>query len=130
LWKKRPRPDEWSLLEIICHLRDVDREVNKPRLQKVLNENDPFIPGEDTDPWAQERGYIDQNGLEALQQFIIARLEMLDMLETVKTEEWQRPARHAFFGRTTLAELVNIIAQHDRLHIRQIYQNLEVVAPL
>ncbi len=130
LWKKRPRPDEWSLLEIICHLRDVDREVSKPRLQKVLNENDPFIPGEDTDPWAQERGYIDQNGLEALQQFIIARLEMLDMLESVKMEEWRRPARHAFFGRTTLAELVNIIAQHDRLHIRQIYQNLEVVAPL
>jgi HAD superfamily hydrolase (TIGR01549 family) len=129
LWKKRPRPDEWSLLEIVCHLRDVDMEVNKPRLQKVLNEKDPFIPGKDTDPWAQERGYIDRNGLEALQHFIIARLEMLDMLEAMKTEEFRRPARHAFFGRTTLAELVNIIAQHDRLHIRQIHQTLEVVAP-
>ena len=129
LWKKRPRPDEWSLLEIICHLRDVDREVNKPRLQKVLNENDPFILGEDTDPWAQERGYINQNGLEALQQLIMTRLEILDMLDAMKTEEWQRPARHAFFGRTALAELVNIIAQHDRLHIRQVHQTLEVVAP-
>ncbi|MFC2042610.1 HAD-IA family hydrolase [Chloroflexota bacterium] len=128
LWKKRPLPGEWGLLEIICHLRDVDNEVNTPRLHRVLKEIDPFIPGEDTDPWAQERGYVDQNGLEALQQFITARLELLDMLEAVKTDEWRRPARHVFFGRTALAELVNIIAQHDRLHIRQIHQNLEVVA--
>lgn len=128
LWKIRDRPDEWCLLEIICHLRDIDREVNKPRLQKVLNEIDPFIPGVDTDPWAQERGYYDQNGLKALQQFIISRLAMLDMLEAVKAEEWQRPARHAFLGRTALAELVNIVAQHDRLHIRQIHQSLDVVA--
>ncbi|MFC2052863.1 DinB family protein [Chloroflexota bacterium] len=128
LWKKRPQPDKWSPLEIICHLRDVDREVNKPRLQKVFNEIDPFIPGEDTDPWAQERGYIDQNGLEALKQFIIARLEILDMLEAIRMEEWRRPARHAFFSRTVLAELVNIITQHDRLHIRQIHKTLEVAA--
>ncbi len=120
--KKRPQPGEWSLNEILCHLRDVEAEVNLLRVQKLLKSWNPFLPGEDTDRWADERDYYMQDGLQALHHFIKTRMELLGLLEGMEDKDWQRPARHAIFGPTRLDELVNIIAAHDRLHIQQVYR--------
>jgi hypothetical protein len=46
------------------------------------------------------------------------------MLEAAAPGDWGRTARHAILGPTTLKELVRIIAEHDRLHIRQVTQDL------
>jgi FMN phosphatase YigB (HAD superfamily) len=120
-WNQRPRPDEWSPAEIFCHLRDVEQEVNLPRLNKVLVESNPFIPGQDTDAWAQQRSYLDQNGELALNSFVSSRIQLIKMISQMDGSDWQRPARHAIFGPTILQELVRIITGHDRLHIRQLY---------
>jgi FMN phosphatase YigB (HAD superfamily) len=127
-WTTRPQSKEWCQAEIICHLRDVDEEVNLPRMRKVLQENNPFLPGRDTDPWADERKYICQDGSEALHKFITNRKRLLNLLENIQPEDWHRKARHAIFGPTELLELVNIIAGHDRLHIQQANQTLEAIA--
>jgi DinB superfamily/HAD-hyrolase-like len=119
-WTKRPEPGEWSPTEILCHLRDVEKEVNLPRVQLLLEQNNPFLAGKDTDPWAEQRHYILQNGMQALHKFTAARLELLDLLEAIQPDDWNRPARHAIFGPTRLAELVGINAGHDRLHVRQV----------
>jgi HAD superfamily hydrolase (TIGR01549 family) len=118
----RPAEGEWSPGEVLCHLRDVDREVFLPRLQKVTQENNPFLSGRDTDRWAEERHYNEQDGLQALQEFTETRLQQLELLENLKPEEWSLGARHAIFGPTRLHELVNITAGHDRLHVRQIHR--------
>jgi len=127
-WKMRPQQKEWCQAEIICHLRDVDEDVNLPRMRKVLEENNPFLPGKDTDPWADERNYICQDGSKALHEFITNRKRLLKLLENIHPEDWHRKARHAIFGPTELVELVNIVASHDRLHIQQAYQTLETIA--
>ncbi len=124
LWNKRIQADEWCITEILCHLRDVDAEVNLPRVEAVLSEDNPFLAGKDTDPWANERQYINQDGDQAMNSFIQARTRIVDYLEKIQPATWQRSARHAIFGPTRLIELVNIIAGHDRLHIQQVYKNL------
>ncbi len=129
LWAERPIPAQWSLAEIACHLRDVDAEVNLPRLQKVIRENNPFLPGMDTDPWAEARAYRNQDGAEALHRFTQTRLALLRLLEGLNPEDWSRPARHAIFGPTSLGELVSFIVGHDRLHIRQVYDALQALTP-
>jgi FMN phosphatase YigB (HAD superfamily) len=118
-WKQRPNPDEWSMTEIACHLRDVEREINLPRLKKITAENRPFIPGVDSDVWALERGYQSQDGPTALQNYVSVRMETLDLLVSLSTDDWQRPVQHAIFGPTNLSEIANFIARHDRLHIQQ-----------
>jgi FMN phosphatase YigB (HAD superfamily) len=125
--KTRPQPNEWCLTEILCHLRDVDQGVNAPRVIKVLENENPFLPGEDTDRWAEARNYMLQDGLEALKQFTACRMKLLDTLEAMPAESWKRPARHAIFGPTDLAEMVGIISGHDRLHIQQVHQVLNAV---
>lgn len=123
-WTKHPQPGEWSITEILCHFRDVDAEVNLPRILSVLHETNPFIPGIDTDQWAEDRIYYCQNGREALKDFIFSRIELLDILDELEPDDWSRPARHAIFGPTVLKELISIIVGHDRLHVQQVHNSL------
>lgn len=123
-WAQQPQPGEWSFTEILCHFRDVDNEINLPRINKVLDELNPFLPGIDSDKWAEDRLYYCQNGPEALRDFTASRIKMLEVLDGLKPEEWNRPASHAIFGPTSLKELVSIIVGHDRLHIQQVFRSL------
>jgi FMN phosphatase YigB (HAD superfamily) len=123
-WIRRPAEGEWSVIEILCHLTDMDSEVNLPRLRKVLRESNPFLVGVDTDAWADSRQYILRDGPQSLQAFIATRLELTAFLEHLSPEDWQRLARHAIFGPTCLKELIIFAAGHDRIHIRQVHQTL------
>ena len=116
---EKPEPDEWSQTEVLCHLRDVEAEVNLERVDKVLNEYNPFITGQDTDPWAQQRNYVTQDGLHALGTFTNLRIKLVEKLEHITHTEWDRPARHTILGPTNLHELIRIITAHDRIHIKQ-----------
>jgi FMN phosphatase YigB (HAD superfamily) len=122
--KRRPVSNEWSLTEILCHLRDTEQEVNLPRLRMMLELNEPFIPARDTDSWAAERNYRNQDAMQAMQDFTKVRMQMVNLLRNL-TDEWKRRARHAIFGPTDLQELVKFMVEHDRLHIRQICSTLE-----
>jgi hypothetical protein len=123
-WTRRLAESEWSLTEIVCHLRDVEREVHQPRIQTVLTTDNPFIPGIDADPWARERDYHSQSGPAALNGFAAARQQTRAMLSGLPTETWQRPARHAFLGPTTLAEIGGWLLDHDHSHLEQIRRTL------
>ena len=126
-WAQRPAAEEWSLTEILAHLRDVDLDVNLPRFQKLAAESNPFLPGVDTDSWAEQRGYRQQNGPECLRQFVQARIQLIQHLSNLPAEAWQQTARHAIFGPTTLQELVRFIITHDRSHLQQISDTLRQI---
>jgi FMN phosphatase YigB (HAD superfamily) len=119
-WCRRPAQGEWSLVEIVCHLRDVEQEVNLPRLRAVVGNDNPFLPGADTDPWAVERCYQTQVGQEALEGLVEARRQTYTLLTGLPEAAWQRPARHALLGNTTLIELAGWILDHDRIHLAQL----------
>ncbi len=122
-WNTRFQTNEWSQAEILCHFRDVEIEVNLPRIKKSIEEENPFIAGIETDQWAEQRQYIKQSGQSALKSFIQARIELISKLENLPKDDWVHQIRHAIFGPTTILELVGFMAAHDRIHIQQIYKN-------
>jgi FMN phosphatase YigB (HAD superfamily) len=126
-WTARPREDEWALVEILCHLRDLDVDVNLPRALTLMTEDNAFIAGQDTDPWAKERQYIKQDGLAAFRDFVTARMKLVGILKSLSREGWDRRARHTIFGPTRLQELVSFIAEHDRTHIQHVIALLRAV---
>jgi hypothetical protein len=60
----------------------------------------------------------------AFQEYLTARLAMLEALKGMSEEEWSRRARHSIFGPTTLLEMIGFMATHDRIHIQQIWKLL------
>ncbi|MEW5829145.1 MAG: DinB family protein [Chloroflexota bacterium] len=129
-WRCKPEPGEWCLVQLMCHLRDVENDVNLPRVRKILAEENPFIPGEVTDRWIEEREYAQQDGPLALAEFITARTETLGLLAALDAGSWLRPARHNIFGPSTLLELMGFVAEHDRSHIRQVLATIAAAAEI
>jgi FMN phosphatase YigB (HAD superfamily) len=123
-WTVRPAPGEWSLTEVVCHLRDSELELNQPRLQKVMMEDEPFLAAQRTNDWAEERHYRKQDGCLAFQDYLKARLATLNTLNGLSDADWSRKARHSIFGPTTMQELASFMATHDRIHIQQIWKLL------
>jgi hypothetical protein len=123
-WQWRPAPAEWSLTELCCHLRDVEREVHQPRFRSVMAEENAFLPGVTADEWAISRGYAEENGRLALQEFLAARTETIALLNAVSDNYWQRQGRHAFFGPTSAHELLNLVVNHDQAHWEQMQKLL------
>jgi HAD superfamily hydrolase (TIGR01549 family) len=120
----RPSKDEWSIVEIICHLRDADKEVNIPRFESLLDESDIFLSGVDTDPWVKERSYQKEECQNALSEYELYRSKLLRLVHSLPENLWERTLRHSIFGPTKPAELVGFVATHDRSHVQQVYKNL------
>jgi FMN phosphatase YigB (HAD superfamily) len=122
-WVNEPTPSDWALTEIVCHLRDTEREIHHAQI-KLFDQVDPFIPRPDTSVWAKQRKYLNENGRDALDQFAIARLETISLLKNVQDGSWFRRARHAIFGPTNFVEVAGFMADHDRMHIQQAWKTL------
>lgn len=121
-WRQRPDPDEWSIMQILCHLWLSEGRVHRARLRTILRHDDPFIaapppPGPDIPP-------CHEDGFEVLNCFKQEREKTIDLLSSLKPSQWRRPARHSIFGLTNLLEMAYFTAQHDRLHITQLCQTL------
>lgn len=126
-WRHEPDRDDWAMIEIVCHLRDTEREVHRMQLDLLLERPEAFIPRPDTGVWASERDYLHDDGPAALAEFNAARLENLSKLRDLEEEVWSRRARHAIFGPTDFTEIIRFAADHDRLHIQQAWKTLDKV---
>ncbi|NWF65444.1 MAG: DinB family protein [Chloroflexi bacterium] len=126
-WKRRPSSGEWTLTELVCHLRDTEREINHMQLNLFSGGDDPFVPRPDTGVWASQRDYFMEDGRLALQEFGAARFETLGILKSIPEPDWKRKARHAIFGPTDFREVVGFMADHDRMHIQQAFSILKKI---
>jgi FMN phosphatase YigB (HAD superfamily) len=127
-WRYEPTPDDWALIEIVCHMRDTEREVHRDQLRTLLEEPHPFVPRPDAAVWAKQRKYLNENGARAVEEFADARRASLETLRGLDETVWERAARHAIFGPTNFTEVVGFMADHDRLHIQQAWQTLRASA--
>jgi FMN phosphatase YigB (HAD superfamily) len=123
-WTHEPTRDDWALNEIVCHLRDTEREIHNLQLDLMLQRADAFIPRPDTSVWANERDYLHVNGASALMEFAAGRVETIERLRRLGDTMWERRARHAIFGPTDFLEVVGFMAEHDRMHIHQAWKTL------
>lgn len=127
LWSRKTSPQDWTLTELICHLRDTEREIHHMQINLFNGQAEPFIPRPDTSVWASQRDYLHENGESALREFNEARREVVDVLKTISAEGWKRKARHAIFGPTDFLEAAGFIAEHDRMHVQQAWSTLRKI---
>lgn len=123
-WSKKSAPEEWALIQLICHLRDTEREIHHVQIKLFDQQGEPFIPRPDTSVWDSQRDYLHEDGATALCEFVQARKETIELIRNVPPEKWEQKARHAIFGPTNFFEVTGFIADHDRLHIQQAWRLL------
>ncbi len=50
----------WSVVEVVCHLRDAEERALE-RMRLMRDNDNPVIPAYDQDTWARERNYAAAN---------------------------------------------------------------------
>jgi hypothetical protein len=133
---RRPAPERWSILEVINHLYDEEREDFRMRTDCTLR--DPGAPWPPTDPegWVSSRNYGSRDMMESLRNFLDERKRSLEWLRGLDSPDWNSasPYNHPVGGPITAGDVLVSWAAHDYLHIRQLtrllYDELkEDVAP-
>ena len=127
-WK--PAPQHWSVLEIISHLADEEREDFVLRIRATL-ESAPWVPL-DFDDIAQRRGYNSRSLEAELLNFERARVVNVAWLESlaarVPAVDWSTAHQHPQIGPVAAGDLLTSWSAHDALHLRQIAKRLHNLA--
>jgi len=121
-WSQHPIADEWSILQILSHLYTSEQEIQRTRLERILSEDNPFIVA--PMPPGPNIPVCGNDAYEIAELFAAQRSKTIQLIQTITSEQWQRPARHSIFGLTNLLEMAYFTAQHDRLHLKQLCQTL------
>lgn len=124
MWAHEPSSEDWAMIELVCHLRDTEREVHHLQITTLLGEATPFVPRPDAAVWAKQRKYLNEDGPEAVREFTAARIATLGRLKHLLPSVWAKRARHAIFGPSNFMEVVGFMADHDRLHLQQAWSTL------
>lgn len=117
-WKENP--GKWSLLEIICHLYDEEREDFRQRTQLLLEDPTQALPKFDPLEWVTSRNYATQDYQDKLIHFLLERQRSVNWLRSLENPAWTNAIEHPMYGAmSAYTYLANWLA-HDHLHIRQI----------
>jgi uncharacterized damage-inducible protein DinB len=116
--------ERWSILEIICHLRDTEQRAFD-RIRQMTAEDRPFLAGYDPDTVARESDYQSQSLDDALDAFERLRREQIAFLQGLTDEQWGRTAEHEEVGEITVQSLTAHMAAHDCVHMAQISRRIQ-----
>ena len=114
----RPLPDQWSVADVLSHLYRVE-ERYLARLQRVVEEERPFLPGIYPDETTHD---LTLSFAALLDQFTQARTATLTYLHGLKAGEWQRSAIHSEWGEVKFRTLVQHLVEHDTAHLNQLIE--------
>jgi hypothetical protein len=118
-WK--PDPDSWSILEVINHLVDEEREDFRARLDLVLHYPEEAWQSIDPERWVTERGYNQCALDQSREAFLAARAESIAWLREPASPDWAT-AYEAPFGRIAAGDIMAAWVAHDLLHLRQLVE--------
>ncbi len=115
----RPDAKEWSVLENIGHLIEID-PLYVDRIDRILSEECPVFAPFDPDAGVRAADYQHQSLTELLATYSARRQSTIDGLSTIEPDELTRVGIHAKFGEISVARLVELLAGHDEVHYTQI----------
>ncbi len=117
-WK--PAPQRWSMLEVLVHMWDEEKDDFRHRLSLTLEDPRREWPPIDPEGWVDERRYNDRDVAEALAGFRRERAASVAWLRGLAEPDWGRAHEHPAMGVLRAGDLLAAWTAHDLLHIRQI----------
>jgi hypothetical protein len=125
----KPSAESWSILEVVCHLLDEEREDFREHLDFILStslktglhpQNEAWHVI-DTEGWVTQRKYNEQNLSEMQEKFFAEREKSLAWLKGLQNPDWEKTYTTPY--RTISAgEMFACWIAHDNLAIRQLVE--------
>ena len=116
-WK--PSSDKWSMLEVVNHLYDEEREDFRARLKSLLEDPQQEWAAIKPQQWPVERRYNERELAASLDNFLKEREESLAWLKGLSEPSWENRYTHPR-GTLSAGDLLASWLAHDFLHVRQL----------
>ena len=116
LWK--PAPDRFSIAEVLAHLTQSESHCYRQRVDRIMSESRPTVPGDDASLHYEE--YRDRDPEEDFAHFEDQRESNIEYLRSLPPGSGERKAVHESLGVFTLSQMLHEWAMHDLGHIRQV----------
>ena len=115
------KPDgKWSMLEVINHLYDEEREDFRERLSSTLADPGREWMPLDPESAVTERNYNLRNIDKSLENFLSEREASIKWLLNLSNPPWINVHNHPKLGPMSASSLLYNWLAHDYLHIRQL----------
>ena len=118
--RRKPADDVFSVVENICHLRDIEVDGYAARIQRILREDEPFLPDLNGSELAAERRYNEQELAAALDAFTDARRGNVLAVKELSSAQLERRGVFENTGAITLSRLLEMMREHDRAHLDEL----------
>lgn len=115
----RDGADGWTILEVLCHLRDFD-QIFYDRAVQIRDTDEPALQPRDHEQMVMDGNYNAQDLADVLATLQASRQRYLAFFEGLAEDQWQRAGIHPERGRFTLADALAQVATHDSDHIEQL----------
>ncbi len=116
---RRPSPDEWSVLEVCCHLRDY-AEIEGERVRRLVEEDEPALASYDQEALARGRDYQGDDIWRVRTALRAFWGGLAYQLEGLTEEQWERAGSHPEIGRVTVRSRAERQAAHAQEHLSQL----------
>ena len=114
----KPNPEAWSILEVVCHLYDIEQEDFREHLDFILHRQDEEYHVIDPQGWVTERKYNQRSFVEMQEKFFLERKQSLEWLRDKSDSDWET-AYTSQYGSISAGEMFSCWVAHDNLHLRQ-----------
>lgn len=128
--RQEPGPGEWSAVEVLAHLRAC-ADVWGGSIQRILAEDEPTIRAVNPRTWIERTDYRELEFRPSLAAFTVQRAALVELLEGLAAEQWERSATVTGAGRPLVRSVhgyVEWLAVHERPHLKQIERIAKVMA--
>jgi len=115
----RPDAKSWSILEVVCHLYDEEREDFREHVDFILHRQNEEWHSIDPQSWVTERKYNEQDMYEMSEKFFSERRKSLEWLTEISNSDWET-SYTSQYGSVSAGEMFCCWVAHDNLHVRQL----------
>ncbi len=115
-----PAPNEWTIHQVVSHLRDTEQRVFLARAQLVLKETHPAVQSFDQEEWMRQHYSPDEPFKNIVAEFRAARRKMIALLRQSSNQDWANWATHPEYGKISLDWIVMHDYHHTLEHLAQI----------
>ncbi len=115
-----PNEDEWSLHQIMSHVRDTEAQVFAYRVGLILaSETPPTVQNFDQEAWMREHYTPSEPLKEIVSEFRSARRKLVKLLRNTRDSDWKRYAIHPLYGNIPIEYIALHTYAHTLEHVQQ-----------
>jgi len=126
LTTEKPNEKAFSANEIVYHLLEVE-ELWQHRLHQLLSEEKPNFQRINPDELATTHHYNERNFQEGIHEWGKSREDTKELLSALTDDQLSRKGIHSHYGEMDVYRIMDIIAEHDLQHLRQMERTLTLV---